>query len=460
MLLLTTVFLPTLFFTGSHLTSVSQQRAKYISQMQNLLADMGRAVRSVTHLTLRVNNSCYSERKMSWGYGEVPPSGSSGGPPPLPPKMFELLAAALPNLKHLSLGGDHHSKVSLSTFVALSKFCLLLTGLSIETGMFDEKGLADISHTFRRLTKLTIKDNDIEWVDDDSPERAASFLCGTDLDLSSCSKLTTLVIDCGGQQDNGIICWSDFWKHLPKSLTELQCNGNLYGLLQSENWPGLILNLPDFMENVRVLTLVDTPGSNLPLLLKEAPHLERLTVTGNRRTELLWNPNISLEQLLRYKDHLLGGFVMSLPHVKVTGPSDLIRDEMGWIPPLLDTTYCAVTFPGDFHVQCLDQVVRLFPNLMTFAMGDHSLWADDPQLSEEFLNPLIECNHLEKLEICVLLKYTNHGVLNLITSLPALVEMRCMPHKGFDATCVMKALEAMGRKVVIIVLQQADFPDE
>lgn len=123
--------------------------------------------------------------------------------------------------------------------------------------------------------------------------------------------------------------------------------------------------------------------------LKEAAHLERLMVTGDRQTKLLWNPNISLEQLLRYKDHALGSFVISL--VKLTGPS------------------------------------------------------------------------LEKLEICLLLHATStrmHECLNLIASLPAWLKCATCPTQDFMLLAWWRFWRLWSWKVVIILLQQADFSDE
>lgn len=443
-----------LLSSGAHLSSVSQQRAKYITQMEYLLNDLGTAVKSVTYLELRINTTRFPKREKDRRATQM--QAGSSGPPPLPSKMFELLRQAVPTLQHLSLRGDYHSRVTLATFEPFSR--QLLKELQMEVGLFDNKSLQTIHEVFPGISHLTFKQYSDDWREHEPDDFIYSFLDTAHLDLSKCTSLTTLEIDGGAWWDDTCIDFpgnDQFWKRLPTGITDLRCNTRFNQILSSWDSP----RDPDcanLMDRLQHLTLSNIARSTLQLVLKGSPRLERLTLSGTAYMELMTDPAMSSEDLSSYKDHMLNGFQVSSPQVMITGSGEAIRDNMGWVPPLLDTTQCALFFPGAVHADCLGQVVRLFPSLVKLNLYDDSKWADTPLMGEEFLNPLMGCRYMEDVEICVHLKYTHTGLVALCSSLPSLRKLRCQPCTGIRYARVATSLKAAGRNVLITELKHTD----
>lgn len=96
----------------------------------------------------------------------------------------------------------------------------------------------------------------------------------------------------------------------------------------------------------------------------------------------------------------------------------------------------------------------MFPSLVHLACLDYTRWFDTPVIDEGFLTPLVGCTRLNKLEVCLHLKYTHAGLVGLCMSLPVLCRLAIIPCHNVPIAGVMAELLQQGRQVEVIEMRE------
>lgn len=432
--------------SGTSIPGLYRHHSRCVSQMGVLVHGMSAAIKTVSHLKLclqcvRINNSRI-QRENS-GSGNLSTEVRSDNHFNFPAPMFASLAASVPQLQHLSLEGQSRA-TSCGVMTEFGSVCPFLTHLTVEAIAIHVEALLGIELALPNLAHITFTSNGHI-----SKKQIQKYMDSTCQAMRGCDRLQILELEFGPEDRSNVLLTCTrlhAWDYLPSSLNDLRSN--------------IVLHVEPnslFLRNIQVLTLKELPCRNLQELLAEAPSLHTLNITGGAQTELMWSGLLSKEELSYVKTRLSSGLQLSSSEVGLTwGSSESVRDLTAWVAPLQDTRFCQIILLGALHSRnCLDHIIRAFPNLVHLALEDQAGWSDPALIDEEFLKPLVGCRFLEKLDVCVQLQYTNSGLVSLCMGLPALTLMYCLPYEGLHLLEVMTDLTALGRDITIIEMTEA-----
>lgn len=321
---------------------------------------------------------------------------------------YQLLAAALPCLEKLTVGRDAGSS-------AISAFGLSCTRLvSLELDLLSSstaactEALQDLSRHLPHLTHLKLRG-----------EYSRSINYGTCLSaalahLHACAKLTVLDVDVGGSTIR--IDRQEPWDLLPASLREFCCRD-----------PLLTVMSPAFCARLKRLTLWTICDQSLEELLRKCPLLQELTVQWRFSVELLCKAHKGDHGGELYlKERFESGFRLCCPCVRLSGPVQVVRDVLEWLPPLLSVNTCNMGLSGESHVECLQQIARVFPSIESLSLDANDV-RDDASVSidVQVLSALAECDFLRELHFWVKLRgLSTTWLVDLCQSVPTLKVLR------------------------------------
>lgn len=430
--------------------SPDQQLANCTRQMMSVLSSLGAGLHSLTHLKLYISalpphlSSSQSATNSDKGIHTYFDPACQDDVAHVPATICAMLAAAVPNLQSLSLGG-------VCVDVALPVFgssCPLLSSLQVEAVLVPLCSLEGINVWFPNMARFTIHTT--------SPgaRQQCSLYFGRLVEryvndalplLYACSKLKRLQLDMN-PKDRGaghtrlcvvVTCTQQAWDSLPASLDEFECDTHVEHLLAATS----------FLHRIRSLALEDLPCNSLTEMLLQAPLLERLAITSEDPLWLMWQEDITPSELESLKAQFLRGFQLSCESFNIYGSCKDVQDLTAWLPPLLNTQYGTVVLTkGVVSEDLLDGLVHMCPALMSLVVKSQNMSGNSSvpvksQLDEGILRPLVRLSCLQKLTLCLKIKYTMEGVISLCASLPTL-DAVCF-HRSNELSCdiIMEEME-------------------
>lgn len=327
--------------------------------------------------------------------------------------VYRVIAAALPSLARLSVGRDVGNSAISAFGLVCRKLCSLELNLLSSSTAATTAALQDVSQHLPNLTHLKL-----------TGEHSLSVNYGTRISaalvyLQACPKLAVLVVDVGGTP-----FWMDMpdsWNLLPASLQEFSCSD-----------PMLTVMSPALCARLKRLTLWTLCDSSIGEFMHRNPLLQEFTLRWDLCVQLLCfkrstasSGNLSLQQ--RFET----GFKLCCPHLGLSGLSDVVRDTLEWLPPLLSVRTCSMRLTGEANDNFLQEIARVFPKLELMSLNAE-FHRDDPPVNVDVqaLSSLADCKSLTELRIGVNVKgLTMAWLVDLCNSLPALKAL--MFHKHF-----------------------------
>lgn len=414
---------------------------KCVHDMSCLLSGTSHAIKNVTELTLTVHrHHLVRHRGGAPTYVSLRSAPSGVGEHYLAPrKVFALLAAAVPNIKSLSLS-TQYGDVDLSVF---AMHCPSLRSLSWKS---DASALQGIDIALPNLTSLhlSIGYDFMSFVNDlEKNVQQASML------LHGCSNLTHLTMffisnTYTWQQEFS----SRVWEQLPVSLTEFSCNARFCYLICAKA----------FMSRLRVLTLGQLPEecSHFANFLHYAPNLSKLSICSglsmDHELELLWEKQPAKDREASFKARMLEGFQLDAERVSLTGSPRSITDMMTWLSPLYGTAAIRFhfnTIKDSSLLECVSSLPRVCPGVQYLVFENDLVGEVGPLFDKDSFAVLSECKQLVRLDMYLDVKFTQSWLFSLFMSLPSL---RWLYFQSCDGVCIediMTELASKGKNVEI-----------
>lgn len=419
--------------SGFTAPSVEQQLATYKSHVKVILSAMKAAVKWVTHLHLRIHHTQHpsnvTEQEPITTHNEVPCTAVTfldKIPESMEPVIGELLqafAASVPHVHTLSLEGA----CGESSVQAFGSLCPQLSSLAVDVETVPVIALQHISNHLPHLTRLTlraVKQSNLAY---------GGFVDATMVYLQACERLTVLDLEFNGSL---MLCRTKCWNLAPASLENFTCNAVLF--------PEAGLMPHHFCSRLKRLTTAEHLGrTNLQQFLLRYPRLQELNILHPESVELLCCGNINAtEDLLMLRERFAAGFKLTCKRVGLWGSSEEVRDALEWLPPLPSVKSCSLNLSGTVHVDCLQQLARVFPNLDSVFMSDEELEAEEFPLGTdaEFFTPLLACTGLAVIHVLMHVRFTTKWLFKLCQGLPALEQLKYVPCQGVSHTLLRLAL--------------------
>lgn len=468
-------FVLVFFATGTPSSTSQQQLLVCTSQATQLITGMGKAINSVTHLTLAIDHhqpSQLQERATNITFqGQVHdkqryrrdhnlsahlPSAASSSIERLRRNaklttsawpdtfwtttnaVFAMLAAAMPNLTHLSLRGAIYD-AALKTFGAC---CPELASLCIEAITLPVQALQNLSESLPHLTAITVKGNNVNERDE---QQLCAYMDALFLAIQHCSLVAALYLFPPVYVDLTLKC--EQWRRLPASLRHLEC---LYNVHETCSWEDLLCRVPS-------LSLRHTPRDDLVGLLDDFPLLTRLQALQPELAylELCCDEDEYTEVDSNLRQRLLGGSLsLECYAMGLEGTSAEVRDVLSWLPPFHAVQRVILDLEDDAEwsgsqVYCMGHFPRVFPNATWLTMTGSEEWAATWQAEVAFFEPItstLETLHIDK----KVKSLTTAGLTQLCSSLVKLTELHLEPCRNVDLRQLEAALKKMGRKIFLL----------
>ncbi|MEW5319516.1 MAG: hypothetical protein WDW38_010661 [Sanguina aurantia] len=411
---------------GPSAATCEQQLRACTSQLETLLAALQRAMESISHLSLAIEDSPEP------GSYHVEPAAVSDGVPitvevrvPVPEEVAAMansvlaqLARAAPLLKRLHLSGC----VSHTALKALSAAFPRLTGVEVEALSVP---IRTVQFLLPRLPKLSHFALTSQLLDQspDGQEVLQAYVSASFLALHS--RLQLARVDLALAAGTLLHVSDGAWEALPRSLQELQCTHRVafhtLGHLES-------------LQRVRRLAVPDLPFSSLSELSGLFPNLERLTLPGPRELLIECCYDRGHNDIRHLRAVFDRGLKLVTPSLRLEGKSSFIKDMLSVMPPLPATTSLTLGLQGTRpYTFCLEHIARVFPRLRCLTiMGEGSLSGASPMTDKAFVAPLLKCAALERLQLSVQISLTTETLEQLCTHLPRLSFLFFYPWEGVD----------------------------
>lgn len=376
-----------------------------------------------------------------------PPGSASNSLQAVADAVLDTLAAAMPNLKKLSIDGGFGQPV----IRAFGLLCPQLTSLQVEALSVPATALQHVSKHLPRLTHLTLRACFPGWegFKDRDHHSLATYLSAAMVHLRPCAVLTTLETDWDVHSQEA--CGKECWDLAPHSLQEFSCN------VPFQN-PRTFLR---FGSRLRRITMRNDLCGDLQQFLNHHPFLEELTVLGFHTVDLLDagrdykadRQHVTPDYYLPLKERFAAGFKLSCSTVLLAGPSGEVREFLGWLPPLPSVKDVGILLKGNSRVECLQQLAGVFPSLSYIYVGGERPegWNPWPVADAEVFAPLSACTSLTRICLLVHVAFTTQGLFQMCQGLPALNDLKFVDWEDVDSKLLGRAVSLVDRKIDIQV---------
>lgn len=450
------MFCPPVFSSlGAGAPSAGQQLGTCLNQTLCLVRDLKDAIQSVTMLTLAIvddETDCAQDHTPAASahpadvdqqmlQQQAAPEPSGAGLASLLCAVNTMLAAALPNLRELSLVGRCWEP-ALHVFGAC---CPLLSHLIIEALHVPLSALYDLHVHLPNLTAFTYSNLYAQKKDEQE--------LGQEIDaiftkLQRCTKLARLRIEL---PDSVVLkCKPESWLLLPQDILHLECSCPIE---DSDEFHDITMEIPN-------LCVYDWPGfcGSLSEMFNEWTLLDSLKVATRTTIHLDCDRHACLATFNPLKERLLARpFHLECSGLIVSGTSEEICEAFVWMPSFPFVKKARFLFQDAVQVNCLEQVSRVFPALEWLGIEDGEGWKDAWTLDDSFLSPLASCTNLRTLHVCAQLRLTTAGLTRLCRGAGRLTHCSFCPCDGVDGDELAVQLVGSGREVMIEL--QADNRD-
>ncbi|MEW5306827.1 MAG: hypothetical protein WDW36_009265 [Sanguina aurantia] len=352
--------------------------------------------------------------------------------------VFRKLAAAVPNLRSLSLSGPCWD-ASLQAFGAS---CPHLATFSAQIPHLPVQALQGLAQKLPHLRSVTFADHDAGALD------AADLDAYVDaclLETQRCSGLASLHLHLAN--DNELSCKPASWALQPASLESLSCTCFVTGSAAFDT----------LTHRLSRLCLMSPPVASVVALLGEFPLLSELRVLGHAPMTIECDGGYipgggggrGAFRGLK-KRFLGGGFQLKCVILSLVGDCEEVQGVLAWLPPFPEVQEVMIQLTPGPWAHCLQLVPELFPAAQTLVLAGGLNRPDVPGVDTEFYEPLCGLPHLTKLQLYTRgLPLTMPGLRQLCLSLPGLEELTLRPCKGIDSYKLETRLESAGRDISV-----------
>lgn len=291
--------------------------------------------------------------------------------------VFRKLAAAVPNLRSLSLSGPCWD-ASLQAFGAscpqLTTFCAQIPHLPIQA-------LQGLAQKLPNLTSVTFADHNAGMLD---AAKLGDYVDACLLETQHCRNLVSLSLHL--LNDNELVCKPASWKLQPAGLTSLSCTCFITG-------SGAFDTLTHRLSS---LCLMSPPVASVVELLAEFPLLDKLQLLGHTPMTIECDkgcsiPGSSCGAFKRLKKRFLhGGFRLKCDILTLVGDCKEVQDMLAWLPQFPEVQEVMLQLTPGPWAHCLQRVPEVFPAAHTFVLAGGLNWSDVPvDMDMDFLSPCL-----------------------------------------------------------------------
>lgn len=422
-----------------------QQLSACTTQVHCLLTTLGKAIQSVTTLTLRVVHlaSCIGSARPSLeqvsgrfylehedcGYEVHWSKNRSACPEPLgdlPDSVFAMLAAAVPHVATLCLSG----RVRGAALQAFGAACPALESLNVAAPHVMMQALHGVDTHLPRLTGVTLTCHREDCVMTNQRQLG----CWTEdvlQELQQCGRLSKLDISFARSYPN-LDCRKEAWTLLPYGLEHLRIDSPLFEVSDLDQIA--VRMMPR-------LSLASPPCKTRLKVFQKFPVLHELEVLWSKDdqpsqagllVQCSENAHISKRSLIKER-FLVQNFCLKSEWLDFWGSGVEVQNMFAWLPKQLTVTNVTIKFDGSEHINCLQQLPYLFPNLVTFELQGALSWSASWAMDLHFFEPLAACVHFRSLLItCPGLGLTTAGLVQLCAGLVQLTNLQYVACEGVN----------------------------
>lgn len=375
--------------------SVTQQLAKLMLEMGEVLPNLEKAFHTVKDLRLRFEHRPYVKGRTKDTHKRLPE--------PLLPSSFGIVtravcarfAAAVPNVQELRLEGNCVD----AAFSVFGASCPGLIHLDVETNTVPLTALSNVSGCLTHLICFTFTPPRV------SPHanQVTNYVAAVMRALQPCALLRTLELDLSTRRFQ-MECLPSQWDAMPANLASMtfKCAR------------GSIVDAPLALTNsVSRLALSSCSGAELFALLQKAAQLQHICVPCTSVMVLLCDSEAVPQGISLLKQRLLGGFTLDVTMVRLVGSSEGVADVLRILPTLAGVQSCTLEVLDAPDPLLLASISRVFPNLVQFELlNPHGMVEvpEDVDVGLQLVEPLWACPYLRDAIFRDLLPFTTAGL--------------------------------------------------
>lgn len=339
----------------------------------------------------------------------------------VPCTVFKIMAAAVPNITHLSVLG-HCSDAALYAFGAN---CLHLISLTVEASSVLPQVLDGLHKHLPKLCHLSLTRRGPRG------NSLAAFVDAAFFAIAPCTHLLTLALEFGRRVQIKCNTSLEVWQSLPPSLMRLRSTAQLSGLRQATS----------MLMTVHHLDLVSTFSNSIVQLLRFAPALKSLTLQYRANMEFnsseLRNADGSCSSDFSELQQRLSTLELNCDCLKLKGTYAEMDDVLSRIHPSFATHISMeVDSSASADVNFLQHAAQAFPNMTSFELlakpTNHSQLVPVSSMSEALIATLIDCKMLTQIYLRHPILWTNAGLLHLCVALPLVSRVKCFLSPDMD----------------------------
>lgn len=438
-------------------TTVQKQVSQCCSQMRLLIKEQGKAMVSITCLklvtTLQPGSTIglsksgvgasdadaeadqqQQQQMLNPGQSDSFMSALSAA---LCQSVFSVLAAAVPHLRLLTLGG-FSCNAALPMFGA---FCQELSHLCVDMDTVPISALCNAGQYLHSLTILTLNST-AQNRDLDQGQVIGQYVDAVFLAFKDSESLSTIQIKIC--KNTVLECQPFSWTLLPTSLTCMQFT---CALLHSDQ-------LTEALGRLTHLSLADGPCDAYLLdVMQNFPALMSLELTDDDPLLIHCADCAGKHGGSLIKQRLLdGSFTLRCEHLKFCGTCQQVRDMWSWFPRTVMSSGCiTLFFEGGPQELCLDGLASLFPNMHWLTLAGSLDALDTPEMNVKFFEAMTDSGFspglgLETLELtCSQLNVSGPGLAHLCKHMTRLEHLDIEPCEDDVYNELLAELNKLGR---------------
>lgn len=410
---------------SSHYPSLSEQLGTFTSHLMELLQGLGKAVSSVTSLTVRVTHELYRKgAKVNLNLQAPQPTRPPSSFAEITHTLCKMLAIAAPDLQNLHVQGRFED----AAFDVFGSNCPQLTHLHVDAISFPISMLKEAAKHLKLLTCLTLTYPG-RLVDS---QPLAEYVGQA---LQPFPSVCKLVLDF--HESIALECHQLNLRHVPGSLRELVCTCQMR----------FAITAPEIFSNLHTLSLkIESCYPDLIPILVAAPHLKQLSILGQSR---LMFDNGMLYMMPALQKRLASGLQLIVPSCRLYGTNAIVNCLLASFPVLPSVLSCTLDSKSQLMRFPLTRINRVFPKLVELQLLTSSLGTGDTGLTIQQLGSLAACKYLKRLKIHAAMNITTAALAELCLSLPCLEVFGCMQNQHVDQPQLQSAVLAQGRVISI-----------